>query len=216
MGRPRLGPLGRGWWVPALLAAGLVAWGALIALARTDGEGQEGAPQRPLRIAVVEMDALFERSAEWADFQDRQRRLLQRMRRTLKKHEDGLAVLRNEYENLPPGSREAREKRAQIEESLRAYRASRDQFERQATEARAEALRSLLRGLESVIRHYAREHELDLVLKRQTMELGPDKSVAALMRSVSSEVLYAHERLSITRPVLERLNASYQGEITDR
>jgi Skp family chaperone for outer membrane proteins len=203
---------------PRLLVAGtillLVSFAAVGVGAETESERH-----RALRVAVVNVDSIFEDCKQWEDVRDELRRLREKASSTLKKYERQIRLLRSEYENLPAGTERARKKGLELQSTLQEFQNSRREFEEQLSRKRTEALSGMLKRMGEVVAQYARENEIDLVLKAGRVRLSPgsdpESSTAALRRAAIADVLFARKRYDISEEIVRRLNAAYPQEIIE-
>jgi len=202
-----------------------MAWNALrsacsllaLALALPLGAAAETpAPKpapRPPVVAVVDISRVLRSSKEWRDSAERRTRLLEKMRVTLGKLSHQAQVLRNDYENLPPGTEERRNKAAELEKALSELEKTRRQFQAQMAAEQSKALREEFKKITAVVAEYAREHGIDLVLKKADLSLSGPQSPERDLALATTEVLYASAALDISDAIVERLNARYPGPI---
>jgi Skp family chaperone for outer membrane proteins len=202
-----------GMWVCTLaFAAGLLL---------LDGRPQTVSAAAPaernagFRVAVVDVEKVLQGSQQWADCEEQQREVRDRMVRALSKLEAQLRVLRSEYENLPPGTPAARDKAAQLDAASRQYQEARMNFEREMETKRADAMSSIFNKIGGIVEQYARENDLDLVLKKRRFA-GSAATPLDLSLYTAADVLFARESFDITDEVIRRLNAGYPGEIRDK
>jgi Skp family chaperone for outer membrane proteins len=166
-----------------------------------------------MRIAVVDMAAVLRGSKQWRDAAEERLRLMERMRRTLTKLSQQVQVLRNEYENLPPGTDERRLKEQEISSALQELQQNRSDFEARIAENHNEAARELFRRISEAVSAHADQHDLDLVLKKQSLDLAGEETVEQSLLLATTEVLYADPSLDISAAIVERINADYPGPI---
>ncbi len=195
-----------------LVMASVLVFGPVLAGGQTTGAAAL-APGHALRLAAVDMDRVLNQSKEWQDCQEQRRRLLDDMRRTLKKYDHQLRILRSEYENLPPGTDAVIEKQAKIEAALRERAKAREDFGRQISIQRAESLDRIFKKISVLIERYAMENKIDLVLKKQDLRATAMSPGDMSVIIASSDVLYVSESFEVTNAIIEGLNAQYPGEI---
>lgn len=191
-----------------LVAAVAVAAGAAVTVT---GTGAAAPPQ--LRVAVVDMARILRGSEEWRDSVEERSRLLDTMKRTLSKLSQQAQVLRNEYQNLAPGTQERDDKGADLERALREMEQTRLDFEDRIARQHSQSVLSLFRSLDAVVADYAREHGVSLVLKKQQLEPGGPQGVEESLQLATAEVLYADSALDISEPIIAALNAQYEAPI---
>ena len=185
-----------GAWVIAgyaLLWAGIAVLlpGAGIHGARAQEDAAD--PAGPFRLAVVNLDMVLTRSEQWADHQEESQRLAETRRLTLEKYERQVRVLRIELQNMPPGAAEAESKRDEIEKAMLQYRQAGDGFDQQLRTLRIAALGEVFNDINSVIEQHAREHGLDLVLKKQDLTVSPEQPSELGVIIATANVLYARD-----------------------
>ncbi len=195
------------WFIVALSA------GAAVLLAAAEPGRQEPPPAAAdgVTVAVLEMATVLADCEQWQDAANERRRLIDKMTRSLGKRDQHLQLLRNERENLPPDTAERREKEQEIRDALQEREKSRREFERQITEHYDNAIRRLLKDLNEAVRNYAAENEVDLVLKKQSLELTERENPELLL--ATTDVLYAGADLDISEQIVKQLNAGYAGPI---
>jgi len=208
--------MGGGIAAAATAALGVALAFAAIAGVEGGSEAPAPSPAAGLRLALVDVDRVLDQSEQWADFQEEHRLLQEKRRRTLDKLRARIRILRSEYENLPPETEERAAKKAEIEQALGDYDKTRQGFESQLADQRTRALRNMFNRINEVVRAYAEEKELDLVLKRQDLRVSADKPVEMGVLLATADVLYARSSFDITVAIVQRLNESYPTEITDR
>jgi len=179
------------------------------------GEAQDLAP-RPLRLAVVDLDQVLAGSEEGKEYHLARMQLLETRRRVLELHDRQLRTLQNELEGLPPGTDKTIEKRSAIEAALRALSRTELEFDRQLEAQRIEAVGKVFNKINAVLEQYAREHDLDVVLKRQDLQVSPANAGGLSILMATADVLYVNDRYDVTDAIIRQLNASYPGEIRER
>ena len=168
-----------------------------------------------VKLAIVDLEKVLQRSAEWTDCQGALNEVRDRMRRSLADYEKQIKVLRSECENLPPETEDVRRKLLEIDAVRLQYQQAKTEFERQIEAKRAEALRSVLSKVGDIVEKYAKEHDIDLVLKKRPVNLLTAQP-QELNVFMAADVLYAKERFDITDIVVAELNARYPREIRDK
>ncbi len=206
------------------LTARCIRWLLVVALLASFGghlcdgapaeTGREAGPsdQKTL-LAVVDMGRVLAGCKEWQDAVAERARMLDAARRTLDKLARKGQVLRNDYENLPPGTEERAKKAEELEAALQEYQQMRQQLDEEAARQHESSVRNLFARLDSVVREYAKEHGISIVLKKQDFDLSAPQSVEQSLQVATTEVLYADASLDISTAIIERLNASYKGPI---
>jgi Skp family chaperone for outer membrane proteins len=199
-------------WAAALLCA---AVGLSAAVGRARGAEREAPapPSTGIAIAVVDMAGVQRGSRQWRDFLEERGRTLDRVRRTLDKLSREVQVLRNDYDNLPPGTDERTGKGAQLDAALRNLQQTRSDSEDEVAKQQSESVRRFFAALTDVVAAYAREKGIQVVLKKQAFDLTAPESLEQNLQMATAEVLYADESLDITPAVVERLNAAYNAPI---
>jgi Skp family chaperone for outer membrane proteins len=139
--------------------------------------------------------------------------MLDRVRRTLNKLSREVQVLRNDYDNLAPGTDQRAQKGAEIEDALRNLEQTRLALEAEVAQHQSESLRSFLGKLSAVVADYAGENGIHLVLKKQALDPAGPESFEQDLQMATAEVLYADASLDITPAVVERMNAAYLAPI---
>ncbi len=198
----------------APLALGLavvcaVAWGA----AEATQKAAAPAATPALRIAVVDMSEIMRKSGRWQDSTEERMRMMDRMRRTLTKMGEQLQVLRNEYENLPPDTEQRAQKQREMSDALQDLQETRSEFETEIAEHHNQAAREMFAAITEAVKAHAEQNGLDLVLKKQNLDLSGAQSVEQSLLLATTEVLYARPVLDISDAVVKRVNAGYAGPV---
>ena len=108
------------------------------------------------------------------DLAQERNRLTENAKQTLSNLTQKAQVLRNEYDNLPPGTDERTAKANELQASLQDLQKTQQQFETQIGQSYTAATRTIFAKVGKIVEAYAREHKIDLVLKKQTLDLtGP-------------------------------------------
>jgi Skp family chaperone for outer membrane proteins len=157
------------------------------------------------------MSIVLAESERWQDGVNERRRLADRMTRALEKTDQHIQLLRNERENLPPDTDERRQKEQEIRQALQEREQKRREFEAEVTQHYDNAIRALLKDLNRAVNEYAAENDVDLVLKKQSLELTDRENPQLLL--ATADVLYARADLDISDRIVRRLNAGYAGPI---
>jgi Skp family chaperone for outer membrane proteins len=202
---------GKALAVPGLLL--LVGVTAALGLWASALEGAGDRPAAALKVAVVDMSRVLKDSREWRDAVEERARLLDTMKRTLNELSRRNQVLRNEYENLPPGTEERQQKAAEIERAVQEFQQARIDLEEQIARQHDKSVRGLFGKLNRIVAAYAQQNGVQLVLKKQDVDLAEPETVEQSLQIATTEVLYADPVLDISDAVVEALNAAYEGPI---
>jgi Skp family chaperone for outer membrane proteins len=197
-------------YVLALAVAALLVASAV----RAGGAAPAAAagPRVPV-VAVVDMSGVLSGSDEWKDMAQERNRMMENAKEALNNLTQKAQVLRNEYDNLPPGTEERTAKANELQAALQELQNSRQEFETQLSQSYSAATRSLFAKVGKIVEAYARENNIDLVLKKQTLDLTGPETLGQNIMLATTEVLYADPALDISKAVIERLNAAYTGPI---
>jgi Skp family chaperone for outer membrane proteins len=208
-----------GWALPFAAVMGLVG----VALAGGAGPASSAASDRAaarpamaatgLVVAVVDTSRVLQGSAEWRDSVEERTRLTDNRKRSLSKLVRQIQGLRNDHDNLPPGSEERQKKAAEIQQVMAELERTQQQFQAESAREEGDATRAILTRVNQVVSDYAREHDVDLVLKKTDLSAAGLTAQGAQMLMVTADVLYANPDLDISEGVIEELNAGYKAPI---
>jgi len=200
---------------PAVLAAALLI-GVAFAAGEPEGAGKPApAPAAALKVAVVDLDKVFDKSEEWKDCQEESRRMADRLRRTGDKYEAQRRILTSELENLPPGEERDR-KGAELRATAEEAQSTTARLQADLVRQRRESLGKVFNRVGGIIARYAEENGIDLVLKRQDLRVSPDQPAEMNVVLTTAHVLYARASFDITDEIIKRLNADYPKEVLDK
>jgi len=197
-----------------VVAAGVLALccAAVLSVSGATGGPEPASARRGTAIAVVNLSKVLRRCAQWQDVTEERNRLLESRQRALNKLVRQAQVLRNEQENLPPGSEERQLKTAELKQALDELERKRQQFEAEAVKQYSEATRAMLASIDQTVSAYAQEQGLQLVL--QSRDLAEAARGASDPQSVmNADVLYAAAEMDISDAIVAALDAAYQGPI---
>ena len=195
----------------ALGLAGVVLTGGWISAAQIDAPGRDAnpVPAAGLKLAVVDLDRVFEESMEWRNYEEQRRQLMDTIRRSLSHYDRQARVLRDEHANLPPGTEEAAEKRRELEAVLDESRAAEERFSRQLGAQHSRSLSTLLERISTQLAAYAEANGIDLVLKKQNLRPSSAGQAEMGIIAATADVLYVNERFDVSEPIIKRLNAEW-------
>ena len=168
------------------------------------------APVTALRLAVVDLDRVFEQSDEWQDHQEQRSQLTDAMRRTLSKYDRQIRLLRDEYADLLPGTTAAAEKVTAIEAAVREFRAEEEQFEQRVNAQYTKSLSAMFSKIAAVLDAYAEANSIDLVLKKQNLRASSATSAEMGIIMATADVLYVSDRFDVTEAIIKQLNAEWE------
>ena len=194
-----------------VIAVAIICCAAWIALAAEDSSAQN-APAG-LRIAVVDMQKVLSKSKQWQDAAEERMQLLQNAKTTLAKLTEQAQVLKNDYDSLPPGTKEQAEKKRQVAEAIQKLQQVNRDFETKITAHHNKSARLVFQNISDAVKSYAEENDLSLVLKKQTIDTSQTGGAEQNLLLATTEVLYASPELDISAAIIERLNADYSGPI---
>jgi len=186
------------------------ATGALDASSDAVAPEVSAAPPEPLRLAVVDLDRVFEQSMEWRNYEEQRTQLMDTIRRSLSHYDRQVRVLRDEYADLPPGTAEAAEKQREVEAAVEEWRAAEDQFNQQLGAQHSKSLSTMLDRISTVLEAYAEAHNIDLVLKKQNLRVSAAMQAEMGIIAATTDVLYVSEQFDVTEPVVKQLNAEFE------
>ncbi|MFP4027212.1 MAG: OmpH family outer membrane protein [Candidatus Brocadiia bacterium] len=169
-----------------------------------------------LKIAVVDLDRILKESERWKDFLNEHEQMEQKAKRTLKKYQTQIRILRSDYENLPQGTERAAKKRSKIRTAVEEYQKVKSKFETEMQNHRLESLSDMFNTINEIITLHAREHDLDLVLKKQDLSVSASQPKELGVIVATADVLFAENKFDITHDILKELNARYPGEIQEK
>ncbi|MHC4592422.1 MAG: OmpH family outer membrane protein, partial [Planctomycetota bacterium] len=158
-------------WIGMLVGGVAVVLLGALSAAGAAREDQRRTRTVAPRIAVVDMAQVLKASDEWRDSAETRSRLLDSMKRTLNGLTRQVQVLRNEYENLPPGTEERERKGVETQGALDELQQTRLEFENRIAQHHNESARNIFRKLSRAVSAYAQEQGINLVLKKQDFEL---------------------------------------------
>jgi Skp family chaperone for outer membrane proteins len=200
-------------------AAGGLAVLVVAALLAMPGAAQDEAPAGAtpaLRVAFVDMNRVLRASGEWQDAAEERARMRQAVDRTTEKLAREEAVLRNEHQNLPPGSTERLLKAAQVERAALKLQQTQAEMELELAAAYRTAVKSVFGQISRACADYAAANGIALVLKKQDIDFDAPDSIEQGLRISTTEVLYADPALDISDAIIAAINAEYSGPIEAR
>ncbi len=175
-----------------------------------DGDAGE-ADRFALNIAVVDVREVMRNSSEWARFQREHQTMREEAEEILRGYQNRMTVLEMEYESLTPGSERAGEKGREIQALVGEFRQREEELSRQYRLHGMEGFRKFYKALDGVIAAYAEENEIDIVLKRQHVDLSVSE-IEELEIFESAAVLFAAPDLDISADIIRAFNELFSEE----
>jgi Skp family chaperone for outer membrane proteins len=199
---------------PGVVAVcGAVALGSALAAGGGPLEQTPGPLPVAITAAVVETSRVLRSSHEWRDASQERLQLMDQMRRTVAALSRQVQLLRNEYENLPPGTDEKAVKQHELARALAQVQREREGFELRIAQLHNEASDRMLRRIAEAAREHAEQNGLSLVLRKESPGSSPPTMLDEGALLATTEVLYADPALDITDAIIDRVNAAYAGPI---
>ena len=166
-----------------------------------------------LKVAVIDLQEVIRGSQRWKDFREKHGLEIGRMERSLQELKDHAQSLKREYQNLAPGSEEAKKKKTAIEETLKKFRDKKVTYQRKLQSKLGNFLNKTLGRVREAVRTYAEKHDVDLVLKKGRMKPQETGLEGANQSIMGVQVLYSRDRMDATEEVTSILDSNYNGQI---
>lgn len=200
------------------LAVGICILSATVALpAGTAAEKKDSSQGKQddgeLKIAVVDLQKVIRNSQRWKDFREQHGLEMGRMEKSLKELKNHAQSLKQEYQNLAPGSEEAKKKKSAIEETLKKFRKKKAEYQRTLQSQLGNFLSKTLGRVRNAVQTYAEKHNVDLVLKKGRLKPQESGLKSANQSIMGVGVLYSRDRMDATEEVTSILDSNYNGQI---
>ena len=203
--------IGRIVSVLCILAAGLAL--PVAGAAEKQETGSEQQDDGKLKIAVVDLQEVIRSSQRWKDFREKHDLEIGRMERSLEKLKNHARTLKQEYQNLAPGSEEAKEKKSAIEETLQEFRKKKSEYQNKLQQQLGSFLNDTIDRVRDAVETYAERNDVDLVLKKGSLKSRESGLQEANQLIMGIQVLYAPDRMDATDEVTSILDSNYQGQV---
>ena len=188
-----------------------VALALLLPFARAAAEDAPGG-RTAVRIAVADLRRIYEDYEKQKDEEKVVKAYQDRIRRRVESLRGDFQRLADEMKNLSLGSPERLERKQKIEKIKNELRNLTQTATRELNERVVRATRGLYGEVGEVVAEYAREHGIDLVIKKQSLRADGKSMAASVSFQIGFEpVLYVDKQLEITDAIIERLNARYRA-----
>jgi Skp family chaperone for outer membrane proteins len=167
------------------------------------------------RIAVVDLTRVFNEYKLSNELARNLARMGRQYKLKLERLRREIAMIRSTMEQYARGTPEWQGQQEKLKDKTGAARVLSREAQTRENVERARMVVRLYKDTCEVVREYASRHDLDLVIKQQTMreytdeELGEMPVNAIVLEVAQRTVLYHVDGLDITEPVLEKLNAAY-------
>ena len=191
------------------LTAMLVAFGPARARAQADNAQNSG----DLKVAVVNIEKVLKDSEQWKDFRQKHGLEMDRMERSLEELKRHAETLQREYQNLAPGSEAAEKKKEAIQKALKDFQEKKASYQQKLQGRFNDFLQKMLGQVKDAIKTYATNNNIDLVLKKDALDLKQGNLQSANMFMATAHVLYCREGFDATSEVTSILNRSYPDQI---
>ena len=169
------------------------------------------AAAEPFPVALVNMDRLFKNYQPLLDKLAPVREAVQELEKTLQLRSTELETVASQLRKTQPGTADF----SRLQQQAAKLQADLQQFvnqERAAHQKReAGVILAFHRDLDLVIRRYAKDHGIKLVLRQQDNSLDENQSLQDIVKAVNRGILY-EEDLDITDEILVALDARAKQE----
>jgi Skp family chaperone for outer membrane proteins len=191
---------------------GLLAGGALAALALSGGAGAQDGPPRTLRIAVVDMsDCMVKEKSEHAkDLLGQLEAMNKDIKDELGKIRKNADDLRGKLKALEEGSPLWMKLATELNMEEARYKVVGEMSQRRLVLSQNAFRTELYSEARKMVSLVAQEMKIDLVLRADEGAFEEEKSDLALQKNMLRAVLYHDPALDITGKVLARLNEDYK------
>lgn len=171
-----------------------------------------GAGGRSPQIAVVNLASVFERYQMTRDLEQRFAERRQGLTSEAEKRRDDIAVQRNALDQFKPDSKDFRDRQESLLRSEIEFQVWLEVQERKLKNEHKSWLRAIYADVQSVVAKLAKERSIDLVLTYSDIDEDVPDSAAFKQQIMLRTVLFATERIDLTGPTLEMLDAGYQEQ----
>ena len=132
----------------------MVALASAVHAGSAPAKAPAAGPRTPI-VAVVDMSKVLANSAEWKDMAQERGRLTENAKQTLSNLTQKAQVLRNEYDNLPPGTDERTAKANELQAAVQDLQKTQQQLETQIGQNYTAATRTIFAKVSKVVEAYA-------------------------------------------------------------
>ena len=166
-----------------------------------------------LKVAVIDLQEVIRGSQRWKDFREKHGLEIGRMERSLQELKDHAQSLKREYQNLAPGSEEAKKKKTAIEETLTKFRQKKSEYQQKLQGRLGSFLNDTLGRVRNAVQTYAKRNDVDLVLKKGSLDSQQSSLQDANTFMLGVQVLYCRDSMDATEEVTGILDSNYNGQI---
>lgn len=176
-------------------------------------QGQQNAGAQPTRVAVVNVDEVFNNLAETRSIQAEIESQGEDLAREQQQRRDEIQNLENDYSILAEGSDAAREVREQLESKLLDYEVWQQFTERKMQRERAMRVGQIYRKINMAVEQIAEREGYELVLFDEDLPdfRGAQNQQQVAARIQNRKVLHAADSLDISDRVLQRMNNEFES-----
>jgi Skp family chaperone for outer membrane proteins len=169
-------------------------------------------PDRPAKVATVDIERIFKQIDEQKSVEAEVKRLGERMAAEKDRLSRELQDLNAELESYKPGSQPYNETLQKVEGAIGAMSAQ-DQFGQLKVEAeRANAMRTMYAHIRDATAAVAKEAGIDYVLVNDSIPpIEPSGFVKTTQQLAMRRVMYAAADMDITDTVIARANADFKA-----
>lgn len=194
-----------GKWV-LLTIAGVCACVTVLTLLKA--QAGTGAARTDLNVAVVNLPRLFNGLSEWKDYQEELRKKNQQMERVNRALSKELEVLDGEIKQLAMGTEERTLKEDELMRKKQEWQLKMNQYSSQMARMTGQFLEKLYRNVLVEVDSYAKAHDIDLVMKTQSIDAGKERIPLQTQVDVNT-IIYAGNRADITDDITAIMNKKY-------
>ena len=175
------------------------------------GQEDAGRERTGLSIRVVDVREVMRNSRLWMRFQRQHLEKRETAEDMIQEYRNRLSVLEMDYEILPPGTDRADQKRREMQALIEEFQQKQEELSEDLQQNWVEGFRTFYETLRNAVESYASENEIDLVLKKQSVDLAV-VNMEELGVFESADVLFAASGLDISRDIIRSVNELYAEE----
>ncbi len=172
---------------------------------------QEGVAARPLKIGIIDVRQIYVSYDKRPIFEKEIETMQATMRARYAERTEKLRNLADEIEQFEDGSEERKERMKTYQKRIAELQSFQQAAQKIRDERISEITKELYGDIDEVIKAYGKEHDYDIILKKDILEEKSYGQMELLLRIGQRIILYHKDSLDVTQDILKRVNEKYNA-----
>ncbi|HOX39286.1 MAG TPA: OmpH family outer membrane protein [Candidatus Brocadiia bacterium] len=173
-------------------------------------------PGRPIKVGIVHIERVFEKSKRWQDCDQKLRIMRQEGERNLKERQRKADLLKGQLDALDVGSEDYRKTTEELKRAVAEMKTEREVRMEALNRQYDQYLADFFFSLCTIVTEYGKANGFDMILRGQSQPKELEKRETLRVQMEWNDVLYWNDALDITDAIVEKMNVGYEGPIEEK